>query len=103
MGKLVPDERFNDGTLVVVPCNSPEQRPVTLGCAHAQQLIWQLFNAVEKGASLAGETDMDFLNGTLKIRSSYTRVSWGLHLQAFLCDLPTLDSKVPAHPLVSHN
>ena len=29
--KLIPDERFNDSTLVVNPCNSPEQVPITLG------------------------------------------------------------------------
>ena len=29
--KLVPDERFNDSTLVVVPCNSPEHVPISLG------------------------------------------------------------------------
>ena len=63
LNKLVPDDRFNDGTLIVAPCNSPEQLPITLGCAHAQQLIWQLFNAVEKGASAAGETDQAFLAG----------------------------------------
>ena len=33
------------------------------GCAHAQQLIWQLFNAVEKGAEAAGESDKNFLDG----------------------------------------
>lgn len=60
--KLIPDEHFNDGTLVVSPCNSPEQAPVTLGCAHAQQLIWQLFNAIEKGAGAAGDNDEEFLN-----------------------------------------
>ncbi|KAH8109494.1 glycoside hydrolase family 95 protein [Phellopilus nigrolimitatus] len=48
MNKLIPDLHFNDGTLVVAPCNSPEQVPITLACSHAQQLIWQLFNAVEK-------------------------------------------------------
>ena len=63
LNKLIPDEYFNDGTLVVAPCNSPEQAPITLGCAHAQQLIWQLFNAIEKGAAAAGETDEAFLNG----------------------------------------
>ncbi|KAJ8453411.1 hypothetical protein ONZ51_g13610 [Trametes cubensis] len=61
--KLIPDERFNDSTLVVNPCNSPEQVPITMGCAHAQQLIWQLFNAIEKGFDAAGDTDTDFLNG----------------------------------------
>lgn len=63
------------------PCNSPEQVPITLGkflrslatdtkltiedvgCAHAQQVIWQLFNAVEKGFPASGDTDTAFLNG----------------------------------------
>jgi hypothetical protein len=31
LDKLIPDLRFNDGTLVVSPCNSPEQVPITLG------------------------------------------------------------------------
>lgn len=61
--KLIPDARFKDGSLIVSPCNSPEQSPITLGCAHAQQVIWQLFNAVEKGADAAGENDQNFLNG----------------------------------------
>ena len=59
--KLIPDDHFNDGTLVVAPCNSPEQPPVTFGCSHSQQIIWQVFSAIEKGASAAGETDSDFL------------------------------------------
>lgn len=33
------------------------------GCAHAQQLIWQLFNAVEKGWHTSGDTDTAFLEG----------------------------------------
>lgn len=36
-----------------------------VGCAHAQQLIWQLLNAVEKGIEAAGDTDQAFLNGEL--------------------------------------
>jgi hypothetical protein len=31
LDKLVPDEHWNDGTLITVPCNSPEQTPITLG------------------------------------------------------------------------
>lgn len=64
-----------------MPCNSPEQRPITFGassrgtsgktrvadhkagCAHSQQLIWQLFNAIEKGFTAAGDSDIDFLSG----------------------------------------
>jgi alpha-L-fucosidase 2 len=33
------------------------------GCAHAQQLIWQLFNAVEKGSEASGDNDTAFLAG----------------------------------------
>ena len=29
--KLIPDLHFNDSTLVVNPCNSPEQIPITFG------------------------------------------------------------------------
>ena len=78
LDKLIPDERFNDGTLIVAPCNSPEQPPITLACAHAQQLIWQLFNAVEKGAEAAGESDKDFLDGqflSMEIRGILLRNS----------------------------
>ncbi|KAF9004601.1 glycoside hydrolase family 95 protein [Cyathus striatus] len=61
LDKLIPDLHFNDSSLVVNPCNSPEQVPITFGCAHAQQIIWQLFNAVEKGFAASGDTDTEFL------------------------------------------
>lgn len=35
-----------------------------LGCAHQQQIIWQLFNAVEKGYAASGDNDEAFLKGT---------------------------------------
>lgn len=81
LDKLIPDLYSNDSTLVVSPCNSPEQAPITFGavfplsrvstcanaelsaCAHAQQLIWQLFNTIEKGFEAAGDTDTAFLQG----------------------------------------
>jgi hypothetical protein len=31
LDKLIPDLSFNDSTLVVNPCNSPEQVPITFG------------------------------------------------------------------------
>lgn len=34
-------------------------------CAHAQQLIWQLLNTVEKGFDAAGDTDSAFLEGVV--------------------------------------
>ena len=36
---------------------------VVAGCAHAQQLIWQMFNAIEKGFEASGDDDTPFLNG----------------------------------------
>lgn len=68
LDKLIPDLYFNDSTLVVTPCNSPEQTPITFGCAHAQQLIWQLLNAVEKGFAASGDTDVVFLDGAFLCR-----------------------------------
>ncbi|TRM55983.1 glycoside hydrolase family 95 protein [Schizophyllum amplum] len=77
LNKLIPDLHFNDSSLVVAPCNSPEQTYITLGCAHAQQLIWQLFNAVDKGFSASGDTDTDFLNA---IRTARTQMDKGIHI-----------------------
>ncbi|KAF7369037.1 Glycoside hydrolase family 95 protein [Mycena venus] len=77
LDKLIPDLRFNDGSLVVSPCNSPEQPPITLGCAHAQQLIWQLFNAVEKGFAASGDADTAFLD---EVRTKRDAMDKGLHV-----------------------
>ncbi|KAJ7868836.1 glycoside hydrolase family 95 protein [Mycena leptocephala] len=77
LDKLIPDLRFNDGTLVVSPCNSPEQPPITLGCAHAQQLIWQLFNAVEKGFAASGDKDTAFL---AEVRTKRDAMDKGLRI-----------------------
>ncbi|KAI5826666.1 glycoside hydrolase family 95 protein [Schizophyllum commune Tattone D] len=75
--KLIEDQRFNDSSLVVAPCNSPEQKPVTLGCAHAQQLIWQLFNAVDKGFEASGDQEADFLTA---IRTARDKMDKGIHI-----------------------
>lgn len=102
LDKLIPDEHYNDGTLVVAPCNSPEQPPITLGCAHAQQLIWQLFNAVEKGAKAAGEDDQAFLDEIKEKRAQMDKGihigSWG-QLQEWKVDM---DSPTDTHRHLSH-
>lgn len=74
LDKLITDDHFKDGSLVTAPCNSPEQAPITLGCAHAQQLIWELLNAVEKGFAAAGDTDAAFLDGQQSSTWSRRRV-----------------------------
>ncbi|THH07152.1 hypothetical protein EW146_g9406 [Bondarzewia mesenterica] len=100
--KLIPDEHFNDSTLVVAPCNSPEQTPITFGCAHAQQLIWQLLNAAEKGFDAAGDTDQAFLAQVRSIRAQMDKGihigSWG-QLQEWKLDM---DSPTDTHRHLSH-
>ncbi|KAG9311360.1 glycoside hydrolase family 95 protein [Chiua virens] len=100
--KLIEDLYFNDSTLVTAPCNSPEQFPITFGCAHAQQVIWQLLNAVEKGYAAAGDTDTAFLNAVRSKRSQMDKGlrigSWG-QLQEWKLDL---DSPTDTHRHLSH-
>ncbi|KAL1730890.1 glycoside hydrolase family 95 protein [Schizophyllum commune] len=100
--KLIKDQRFNDSSLVVAPCNSPEQKPVTLGCAHVQQLIWQLFNAVDKGFEASGDQDADFLTA---IRAARDKMDKGIHigswgqLQEWKVDM---DDQSDTHRHLSH-
>ncbi|KAJ7489437.1 glycoside hydrolase family 95 protein [Mycena latifolia] len=102
LDKLIPDRRFNDGSLIVSPCNSPEQVPITLGCAHAQQLIWQLFNAVEKGFPASGDTDTAFLAEVRAKRDAMDKGirvgSWG-QLQEWKVDQ---DASNDTHRHLSH-
>ncbi|KAF8908099.1 glycoside hydrolase family 95 protein [Gymnopilus junonius] len=100
--KLIPDLHFNDSTLVVAPCNSPEQAPITFGCAHAQQTIWQLFNAVEKGFEASGDNDTAFLEEIRSVRAKMDKGlrigSWG-QLQEWKVDQ---DSPTDTHRHLSH-
>ncbi|KAG7095183.1 hypothetical protein E1B28_005962 [Marasmius oreades] len=77
LDRLIPDLHFNDSTLVVNPCNSPEQPPITLGCAHAQQLVWEMLNAVEKGFEASGDQDTAFLN---EVRFKRARMDKGIRI-----------------------
>ncbi|KIJ60761.1 glycoside hydrolase family 95 protein [Hydnomerulius pinastri MD-312] len=100
--KLIEDLHFNDSTLVTAPCNSPEQVPITFGCAHAQQLIWQLFNAIEKGFAAAGDTDTEFLDAVLAKREQMDkglRIGWWGQLQEWKVDM---DSPTDTHRHLSH-
>ncbi|KAF8234511.1 glycoside hydrolase family 95 protein [Tricholoma matsutake] len=102
LDKLIPDLHFNDSTLVVNPCNSPEQPPITFGCAHSQQVIWQMFNAVEKGFAASGDTDTAFLEEVKAKRAQMDKGlrigSWG-QLQEWKVDL---DSPTDTHRHLSH-
>lgn len=61
LNQLQVDEFSKDGSLVVNPCNSPEHGPTTFGCAHFQQLVHQVFEAVLSVQSAAGETNEAFV------------------------------------------
>ncbi|KAF8315453.1 hypothetical protein DL93DRAFT_2166815 [Clavulina sp. PMI_390] len=102
LGKLIPDEHFKDSTLVVAPCNSPEQPPITFGCAHGQQLIWQLLNSATKGYAAAGDNDPEFLADVhaklAAIDSGIHIGSWG-QLQEWKFEM---DSPTDTHRHLSH-
>ncbi|KAJ1304163.1 hypothetical protein OPQ81_008563 [Rhizoctonia solani] len=77
---LVEDRHFNDSTLVVNPCNSPEQEPTTFGCANSQQILWQLFESVEKGFDASGDTDIAFLE---EVRAKKIKLDKGIKIGSF--------------------
>jgi hypothetical protein len=66
-----------NSTLIVNPCNSPEHSRTTFGCAHYQQLIHQVFNAVLSISSVNEELDTAFVTG---ISSSLARLDKGFHV-----------------------
>lgn len=75
---------------------------LSVGCAHAQQIIWQLFNAIEKGFAASGDTDTKFLD---EVRATRAKVdkgvrigSWG-QLQEWKFDQ---DSPSDTHRHLSH-
>ncbi|KAI1435950.1 glycoside hydrolase family 95 protein [Xylaria sp. CBS 124048] len=76
VSQLQEDKFFNDGTLVVNPCNSPEIGPTTFGCAHYQQVIHQVFDNVLSTADVVGETDEKFLDS---VTSSLAKLDTGVH------------------------
>ncbi|KZV83726.1 hypothetical protein EXIGLDRAFT_742074 [Exidia glandulosa HHB12029] len=104
LDNLFEDAATGDGTLVATPCDSPENPLVgpTYGCAHFQQLIWELFRNIEKGFPLSGDTDAAFLKEVqdkLAILDRGVRIgSWG-QLQEWKRDL---DSPSDTHRHISH-
>lgn len=81
LSQLQPDEFFNDGTLVVNPCSSPEHGPTTFGCTHYQQVIYQVFEATLSAATILDDNDTSFLKNLqqqLKILDKGLHISdWG--------------------------
>ncbi|KAL4929709.1 glycoside hydrolase family 95 protein [Aspergillus undulatus] len=80
LSSLQEDRFYNDGSLVVNPCNSPETGPTTFGCTHYQQLIHQVFESVLAAQKVIQESDMQFTN---TITSALTRLDKGLHISTW--------------------
>ncbi|KAG8830376.1 hypothetical protein FRC17_004965 [Serendipita sp. 399] len=77
---LQVDRNTNDGSYVAVPCNSPELPQTTFGCAHWQQIIWELFNSVEKALEVLGAgSERSFL---LEIQKKRSKLDRGLRIGA---------------------
>lgn len=77
LSQLQDDAFSEDGSLVVNPCNSPEQGPTTFGCSHFQQEIHRTFDTVLAGASPAGETDQSFLD---QVSAALEKLDKGFHV-----------------------
>ncbi|KAL4815397.1 alpha-fucosidase A [Aspergillus spinulosporus] len=80
LSSLQEDKFFNDGSLVVNPCNSPETGPTTFSCAHYQQLIHQVFETVLAAQEYTQETDTGFIGS---VASALERLDTGLHLSSW--------------------
>ena len=76
--QVVSDKFSNDGTLVANPCNSPEQGPVTFGCAFFQQLIQQNFEAVLTAAPIVNDGDASFLSD---VAAKLAKLDKGIHFK----------------------
>lgn len=80
LSQLQEDRYWNDGTLVVNPCNSPEHGPTTFGCTHYQQLLHQLFANMLVLGPLASEPDSAFITN---ISITLSRLDKGFHLTSW--------------------
>ncbi|KAJ5566732.1 glycoside hydrolase family 95 protein-like protein [Penicillium hispanicum] len=77
LDQLQEDRYFNDGTLVVNPCNSPEHGPTTFGCSHHQQQIWELLDRVLATWSVSGDDDQGFYQ---RVQQTLSRLDKGVHI-----------------------
>jgi alpha-L-fucosidase 2 len=77
LSQLQEDIFNDDGSLVVNPCNSPEHGPTTFGCAHYQQLVHQVFEAVLSTTTIVGESDTAFIGN---VTDSLQRLDKGFHV-----------------------
>ncbi|KUJ08343.1 uncharacterized protein LY89DRAFT_789144 [Mollisia scopiformis] len=82
LSQLQPDTYFNDGTVVVNPCNSPEHGPTTFACTHYQQLLPQLFTNILSSISLIPDLEPD-TKFIANLTQSLSILDKGLHIGSF--------------------
>ncbi|KAI5212835.1 glycoside hydrolase family 95 protein [Aureobasidium subglaciale EXF-2481] len=106
LSQLQEDRNFNDGTLVVNPCSSPEHGPTTFGCTHYQQLLHSLFTNTLSSAQLLNISSpmIPKLTHALKHLDTGLHINPNLHtLQEWkLTPLDTLYNKNSTHRHLSH-
>ncbi|GAB7366194.1 hypothetical protein MBLNU230_g7754t1 [Neophaeotheca triangularis] len=76
--QLQQDLYFNDGTLVVNPCDSPEHGGTTFACSHYQQLLHQLLTTTLQSAILTHDPDTTF---TSTLHTTLQSLDTGLHIE----------------------
>jgi alpha-L-fucosidase 2 len=77
LGQLQKDSFFNDSSLVVNPCNSPEHGPATFSCSHYQQLIHQVFVAILNTSPYVSNIDSLFVS---QVKAVLPSLDKGLHI-----------------------
>ncbi|CEJ54209.1 hypothetical protein PMG11_00529 [Penicillium brasilianum] len=77
LSQLQSDQFTHDGSLVVNPCTSPEHGPVTFGCTHWQQLIYQVFETSLQAGEMAQDGDESFF---AEVRNKLAKLDKGLHI-----------------------
>ncbi|OBT77210.1 hypothetical protein VF21_04030 [Pseudogymnoascus sp. 05NY08] len=77
LSQLQPDKYFNDGSLVVNPCNSAEHGPTTFACTHYQQLIHQLLTDISSTEALLPDTEKEFI---ANVTTALETLDDGLHI-----------------------
>lgn len=80
ISQLQDDDFTKDNSLVALPCNSPEHGPTTFGCAHWQQEIYQVFEAILTGASIIEDDDEAFID---TVKSTMNALDKGLHFTSW--------------------
>ncbi|KAJ8069404.1 hypothetical protein OCU04_003058 [Sclerotinia nivalis] len=99
LSQLQKDEYFNDGTLVVNPCSSPEHGPTTFGCTHYQQLLHSVFTTTLQAArTLSVDTTLQ-----TSLSTTLTSLDKGLHIspltqiQEWKIYFPTYENSTHRH------